>query len=199
MYFGMKSNDITKDRLEYYASRRSMATKLIVTDGMEDGASCPTFPRSGGVGSPPGTAATFSGTETNANVVGTKQQFSIKIGADNTVNGTGLIGNGNTYTVDIIEKRHADEQDDPCTWWTLDPASLASEPSHSVSAAPGATADPPFVEDRPPGTISEEERRDHDPPPNGHGKTWEVTTCSLGRRNSVTPRTLKTEVYRCQS
>lgn len=25
MYFGMKSNDITKDRLEYYASRRPMA------------------------------------------------------------------------------------------------------------------------------------------------------------------------------
>jgi hypothetical protein len=24
MYFGMKSNDITKDRLEYYASRRPM-------------------------------------------------------------------------------------------------------------------------------------------------------------------------------
>ena len=51
MYFGMKSNDITKDRREYYASRRSMATELIVTDGMEDGASCPTFPRSGGLDS----------------------------------------------------------------------------------------------------------------------------------------------------
>ena len=47
----MKSNDITKDRPEYYASRRSMATELIVTDGMEDGASCPTFPRSGGLSS----------------------------------------------------------------------------------------------------------------------------------------------------
>ena len=51
MNFGMKSNDITKDRLEYYASGRSMATELIVTDGMEDGASCPTFPRSGGLAS----------------------------------------------------------------------------------------------------------------------------------------------------
>lgn len=49
MYFGMKSNDITKDRLEHYASGRSMATELIVTDGMEVGASCPTFPRSGGL------------------------------------------------------------------------------------------------------------------------------------------------------
>ena len=70
MYFGMKSNDITKDRLEYYTSRRSMATELIVTDGMEDGASCPTFPRSGGGGSPPGTAGTFSGTETQTNLEG---------------------------------------------------------------------------------------------------------------------------------
>jgi hypothetical protein len=51
MYFGMKSNDITKDRLEYYASHRSMPAELIVTDGMEDGASCPTFPRSGGLDS----------------------------------------------------------------------------------------------------------------------------------------------------
>ena len=51
MYFGMKSNGITKDRLEYYASGRSMATELIVTDGMEVGASCPTFPRSGGLAS----------------------------------------------------------------------------------------------------------------------------------------------------
>ncbi len=51
MYFDMKSNVITMDRLEYYSSRRSMATQLIVTDGMEDGASCPTFPRSGGLDS----------------------------------------------------------------------------------------------------------------------------------------------------
>ncbi len=51
MCFDMKSNDITKDRPEYYASHRSMATELIVTDGMEDGASCPTFPRSGGLSS----------------------------------------------------------------------------------------------------------------------------------------------------
>ncbi|MFP6855326.1 MAG: flagellin, partial [Opitutales bacterium] len=95
----------------------------------------------GGGGATPGTAATFSLTEDQANVVGTKQQFSIKIGADNTADGTGLIGNGNTYTVDIAEKRHADEQDDPYTWWTFDPSSLAPEPRHSVSAAPGATAD----------------------------------------------------------
>ena len=45
----MKSNAITRGRLQYCTSRRPMAKKLIVTDGMEDGASCPAFPRSGGL------------------------------------------------------------------------------------------------------------------------------------------------------
>jgi flagellin-like hook-associated protein FlgL len=87
---------------------------------------------------PTGGAATFSGTETQANRIGGSQKFSIQVGSDDTATGTGYIAKGDVYSVEINEERHADERDDPYTWWT-DPKTPERE-SHSVSAAAGATA-----------------------------------------------------------
>jgi hypothetical protein len=53
-----------------------------------------------------------------------------------------------------------------------------------------SSADPPFVEDRPPGKIPEETFRDPDPPPKGVGKIREVTTLEMNRPNLKTFRTL---------
>ncbi len=91
--------------------------------------------------SPTAGLATFAGTETQANVIGGSQLYSVQVGADNTVTGTGLIAKGDVYTVRINENRHPDEMDNPYTTGN-DPKTPESDfPHHSVTASAGATAD----------------------------------------------------------
>jgi hypothetical protein len=53
-----------------------------------------------------------------------------------------------------------------------------------------SSADPPFVEDRPPVTIPEEAYRDPDPPPKGTTKSHLNTVHEMDRHNLKTFRTL---------
>ena len=53
-----------------------------------------------------------------------------------------------------------------------------------------SSADPPFVENRPPVTISEDEDRDQDPPPKDEGKERGVAVFGLNQRNLKTSGTI---------
>ena len=88
--------------------------------------------------SPTAGLATFAGTETQANVIGGSQVYSVQVGADNTATGTGLIAKGDVYTVLISEKRHPDELDNP--YWEEDPK-IAEEEAHSITVGAAVTAD----------------------------------------------------------
>ncbi len=89
---------------------------------------------------PSGVVGTFSGAETQANVIGGNQVYSVKVGADNTATGAGLIAKGDVYTIRINENRHPDETDNPYTYWTIDPKIGESE-SHRVTVGAAVTAD----------------------------------------------------------
>ncbi len=83
---------------------------------------------------------TFSGTETQANILGTAQKYSINVGPDDPSAGAGLIAKGDSYTVRISENLHPDEVDNPYTWWIHDPKSQEKE-IHRVTVGANATAD----------------------------------------------------------